>query len=162
MKMIISNYNNPISGQCGIAFSATLELIEPDETLAINEAVKESSAILNLEFNESLFDFLTRSCKENIEIHMNMKNLKVEKSLPDDPRIEAVKSLTKCEYQILKSLSEGLSYEAIAKRYFKALETIKSHVSNIFGKLNVHTRYQASVIFMKFQLRYPLYEIDKN
>lgn len=153
--MIISNY-------CGIAFSATLELIKPDETLALNEAVKESSAVLNLEFNKPLFDFLTRSCKENVEIHLIMKNLKVEKSLADVPGIEAVKNLTECEYQVLKCLSEGLSYEATAKCLFKALETVKSHVSNIFGKLNVHTRYQASDKFMKFQLLYPLYEIDKN
>lgn len=162
MKMIISNYSNPISGPCDVTFSATLELIKPDEIFVMNEAVSDNSAILNLEFNKQLFDFLARSCNGNTEIHLNIKNLKIEKTFPDDPRIEAVKKLTRSEYHVLKSLSEGLSYEAIAKRNNRALETIKSHVSNIFAKLNVHDRYEASGIFMKFLIKYPLFEIDRN
>ena len=162
MKMIITNYSNPIAGQCGIVYSATLELTDPDNQNGLQEAFGDNSAIMNLDFNESLFEFLTLSCESNHEIHMILKDLKFDKALPEDSRIEAVKKLTKSEYPILKSLSEGLTYEAIGNRHNKSYETVKSHMSNIFAKLNVHDRNQASAIFMKFLLRYPLYDIERN
>ena len=52
-------------------------------------------------------------------------------------------NLTEREYQILKLLVKGYSNAEIADRLFLSLSTIKTHVSNLYGKMNVKSRFQA-------------------
>lgn len=52
-------------------------------------------------------------------------------------------NLTDREYQILKLLVLGNSNADIAKQLFLSLSTVKTHVSNLYSKLNVKSRYQA-------------------
>jgi LuxR family maltose regulon positive regulatory protein len=47
------------------------------------------------------------------------------------------------ETDILKLIAEGLSNKEIARDLVIAPETVKSHVKNIFAKLNVEKRAQA-------------------
>ncbi|WP_269433893.1 LuxR C-terminal-related transcriptional regulator [Paenibacillus sp. JCM 10914] len=54
-----------------------------------------------------------------------------------------VESLTNREMEILKAISEGLSNKGIAERFGITEPTVKSHISNIFGKLDVKRRGQA-------------------
>ena len=49
-------------------------------------------------------------------------------------------NLTAREKNILQSLMKGLSYKEIAGAAFLSIETINSHVKNIYRKLNVHSR----------------------
>jgi two-component system, NarL family, response regulator DegU len=52
-------------------------------------------------------------------------------------------SLTNRELEVLACLTQGLNYKAIAKRLFVSDSTVKTHVNNIFTKLNVNDRTQA-------------------
>jgi len=52
-------------------------------------------------------------------------------------------NLTDREYQILKLLVKGFSNADIADRLFLSLSTIKTHVSNLYVKMNVKNRFQA-------------------
>jgi LuxR family maltose regulon positive regulatory protein len=47
------------------------------------------------------------------------------------------------ELEVLQGLAGGLSYRDIADRLFVAQGTVKVHVHNIYGKLNVANRTQA-------------------
>ncbi len=47
------------------------------------------------------------------------------------------------EREILKLIADGLSNQQIADRTFIALSTVKTHVNNIYGKLDVRRRTQA-------------------
>jgi len=47
------------------------------------------------------------------------------------------------EYEVLQLLAEGLSNQEIADRLHVSLSTIKTHVSNLFSKLQVKRRTQA-------------------
>jgi two-component system, NarL family, response regulator LiaR len=47
------------------------------------------------------------------------------------------------ELEILKMIAEGLSNQEIAGQLFISLSTVKTHVSNLFSKLNVKRRTQA-------------------
>lgn len=47
------------------------------------------------------------------------------------------------ELQIVILLVEGKSNKEIAEELFVSLDTVKSHLKNIYYKLNVHTRLQA-------------------
>lgn len=51
--------------------------------------------------------------------------------------------LTKRETQILEYISNGNSRSRIAQELFIDLETVKSHIKNIYGKLNVHSKADA-------------------
>ena len=47
------------------------------------------------------------------------------------------------ELEVLQAMAEGLSNQEIASRLFVSLNTVKTHSSNIFGKLDVRRRTQA-------------------
>jgi DNA-binding NarL/FixJ family response regulator len=51
--------------------------------------------------------------------------------------------LTKRETEILEEVANGKSRSKIAKQMFIDLETVKSHIKNIYIKLNVHSREDA-------------------
>jgi len=52
-------------------------------------------------------------------------------------------SLSEREREVLHLVAEGLSNQEIAERLFISLPTVKSHIGNIFNKLNVTSRTQA-------------------
>ena len=51
--------------------------------------------------------------------------------------------LSKRELEVLQLMAEGLSNQEIAERLFVSLNTIKTHTSNLFEKLDVKRRTQA-------------------
>ena len=62
--------------------------------------------------------------------------------IPDEKTL--LKSgISKREWEVLALMSEGLSNQEIADRLFVSLNTIKTHSSNLFEKLDVKRRTQA-------------------
>ena len=51
--------------------------------------------------------------------------------------------ISKREWEVLQLIAEGLSNQEIAARLFVSLNTIKTHSSNLFEKLDVKRRIQA-------------------
>jgi two-component system, NarL family, response regulator LiaR len=60
--------------------------------------------------------------------------------------------LTNREMEILLLMAEGKTNQEIADDLFIALKTVKTHVSNILGKLNVADRTQAVIYAFKHAL----------
>jgi LuxR family maltose regulon positive regulatory protein len=58
---------------------------------------------------------------------------------------EILEPLSERELQVLQLIAEGLTNPEIADRLFLALNTVKVHTRNIYGKLGVHSRTQAIV-----------------
>jgi len=54
-----------------------------------------------------------------------------------------IEPLSERELEVLQLMAQGLANQAIADRLFLALNTIKAHSRNIYGKLGVHSRTQA-------------------
>lgn len=52
-------------------------------------------------------------------------------------------NLSNREMEVLQLMAEGLSNQEIASRLFVSLNTIKTHSSNLFEKLDVRSRTQA-------------------
>jgi LuxR family maltose regulon positive regulatory protein len=48
------------------------------------------------------------------------------------------------ELDVLQLIAEGLSNHKIADRLFLALNTVKAHTRNLYGKLGVHSRTQVA------------------
>lgn len=65
--------------------------------------------------------------------------------LPDDnlKSLAMAASITTREQDVLKALSEGLSNREIAVKLCVSLGTVKTHLTNIYGKLDVASRVQA-------------------
>jgi PAS domain S-box-containing protein len=57
-------------------------------------------------------------------------------------------TLTAREKEILSCLAEGLPTEAIARKLFISVVTVRNHVQNILRKLDVHTKL-AAVVFAR-------------
>ena len=72
------------------------------------------------------------------------KGLVAKVASPASPLAEAVVDpLTERELEVLHLLAEGLSNRGIAARLIVAPSTVKQHLKNIYGKLDVHSRTQA-------------------
>ncbi len=60
----------------------------------------------------------------------------------DSRRVQQLE-LSKRELEVLELLAQGYSNQEIADRLFVSLNTVKTHTSNLFGKLGVSRRTQA-------------------
>jgi ATP/maltotriose-dependent transcriptional regulator MalT len=69
--------------------------------------------------------------------------------------VQLVEQLTQRELEILRLIAEGLSYMAISNRLVIGLNTVRFHVKNIYGKLEVHQRTQAIARAKKLRLLLP-------
>lgn len=52
-------------------------------------------------------------------------------------------NLTDREMEVLKYLVDGMSYKSVADKCFVSLDTVSSHVKNIYKKLQVHSKSEA-------------------
>ena len=57
--------------------------------------------------------------------------------------------LTDRELEVLYSLTQGINYKQISKLLFISESTVKTHINNIFTKLNVNDRTQAVLYALK-------------
>lgn len=60
----------------------------------------------------------------------------------DQTRLDK-RGISRREYEVLELMAKGLSNQEIADRLFVSLNTIKTHSSNLFLKLDVNRRTQA-------------------
>ncbi|MCH1722954.1 response regulator transcription factor [Lactococcus formosensis] len=65
---------------------------------------------------------------------------------------ELYDNLSKREMEVLKILAQGFSNQEIADQLFISLKTVKTHVSNIFNKLDVNDRTQATIYAIQHKL----------
>jgi len=57
--------------------------------------------------------------------------------------------LTERELEVLRLIAQGLNNHEIAQRLTISEKTVKTHVSNILGKLHVEDRTQAAIYALK-------------
>lgn len=72
-----------------------------------------------------------------------------------EPGNEALDSLSQREREVLTLMAEGFSNQHIAERLGIGEKTVKTHVSNVLGKLDVNDRTQAAVYAWKSGLKKP-------
>jgi len=72
-----------------------------------------------------------------------MKALKLLRNPPnfEEPKEEI--NLTAREIEILEQTSKGLNYNQISENLFISPKTVRKHIENIYGKLQVHSKLEA-------------------
>jgi DNA-binding NarL/FixJ family response regulator len=82
----------------------------------------------------------------NVNISLSQKDLsrKPEEDLPAQVRDDRI---SKREHEIVKLLCKGFSNKQIAQQLFISETTVKTHISNILAKLNLHDRMQIVVYY---------------
>ncbi|MBI2879824.1 MAG: PAS domain-containing protein [Candidatus Rokubacteria bacterium] len=68
------------------------------------------------------------------------------------PAEGVVEELTRRELQILRLIAEGLNTKGMADRLCVSPATVRNHVQNILGKLEVHSRLEAVALAMRRRL----------
>jgi len=63
---------------------------------------------------------------------------------PPEPGVSSlVEAMSEREIEVLQLLADGLTYQEIAEAMFVSVNTVKSHLKSIYGKLGVHNRREA-------------------
>lgn len=109
------------------AFSYMLKTSSADE---IAEAIRKASKGENVIEEKVASKMMTRFSK-NREPH---------------------EDLTNREMEVLLCIGEGLTNQEISEKLYIGVKTVKTHVSNILSKLEVHDRTQAAVYVHRNQL----------
>jgi two-component system, NarL family, response regulator LiaR len=104
------------------ALSYLLKDVSPDELIAAVKKASIGEAVLHPQVAQKLM-----------------------KGLRENGENQIVEELSKRELEVLQLVAEGLSNLEIAERLFISDKTVKSHVSNILGKLHLADRTQAAV-----------------
>ncbi|KAA3617179.1 MAG: DNA-binding response regulator [Calditrichaeota bacterium] len=59
-----------------------------------------------------------------------------------EPKVEPLNVLSNREKELVQGLVDGLSYKAIAEKLFISVETVRSHIKNIYRKLHVQSKIE--------------------
>lgn len=93
------------------------------------EEVAAGKIYLPSALSSRFFEYFQRSFKEETAIVANEDNL--------------LTYLTQREEEVLDLLTQGVTYKGVAGKLFISETTVKTHVNNIFQKLQVNDRTQA-------------------
>lgn len=101
---------------------------------------------------DQLVEAIRSAYKGNIQLHPDIANALLLQGVPQQKRENKIQvgSLTGRENEVLKLLAKGMSNKEIASTLTITEKTVKAHVSNILGKLNVSDRTQAALYAVKY------------
>lgn len=111
--------------------------------------------IISMENINEYFEFAIKQIVVKGELFVCGKTLqKLREGLKEEKievkrNFEMLDLLTDREVEILYALTQGVNYKEISKLLFISESTVKTHVNNIFTKLNVNDRTQAVLYALK-------------
>lgn len=114
-----------------------------DDNKTILEAIASGASgyLLKKNISEKLFAAIGEVLSGGAPMSPNVARMVIE-SMQKKPEKNKY-GLTTREKELLAALSQGTSYKTIASRYFISLDTVRSHVKNIYKKMQVHKQLEA-------------------
>ncbi len=92
---------------------------------------------------KSLRSYKSQYLNSNVSMAQLVLESDIKKSEINYVTQPLVESLSRRELGILDLIAQGLSNRSISERLTIALSTVKGHIQNIFGKLQVQRRTEA-------------------
>jgi len=116
-----------------------------DDNKTVLEAISSGASgyLLKKNISEKLYDAMKEVLSGGAPMSPNVARMVIasmQKKRQDD---ENIYQLTPREKEILVALSEGASYKAMAAQFFISLDTVRSHIKNIYQKMQVHNQLEA-------------------
>jgi len=123
---------------------------------AVEKAEPEGIARVFLDRPASLVDLLRQirhsKASAAVSVYAGKLLAAIEQPDVDQPAVQRggfsapslVEPLSERELEVLQLISAGLSNPEIAARLFLSVNTLRAHTSNIYRKLDVHSRVQAA------------------
>jgi len=96
--------------------------------------------------NPEYIDFLLSESElqqARLDESWNKQTPSVDEHVSNTPATDLIEPLSKRENQVLKLISDGLKNQEIADQLFVSITTVKTHVHNIYGKMDVRNRTAA-------------------
>lgn len=152
-----------LPGRSGIDLVGELKVRHPNLHLLMMTAYEDSEQIFNSLQAGATGYLLKRSRPDDI---LNAIRDVVQGGSPMSPQIARkvvqffhkrqgttgeLEQLTKRETEILSQLAKGSLYKEIADEMKISLDTVRTHVQHIYGKLQVHSRTEAVVKYLELQ-----------
>ncbi|MGL6338471.1 MAG: LuxR C-terminal-related transcriptional regulator, partial [Waterburya sp.] len=127
-----------------------------EQIIAAFAAGANSYCIKNINFDK-LFEAINETNRGNSWIDPSIARIVLSRIKTSDSHAKKVKSndnygLTDRELEVLQSIVDGNSNDAIAKKLNISVGTVKTHVCNILNKLAVNDRTQAAVAAIRMEL----------
>ncbi len=128
----------------GISLAILLFLLKWLELrfIIINHAFEIYAGIIAIMFTALGIWLALKLTKPKIETRIIEKSVFTDRFILNETELDKL-GLSKRELEVLQLMSEGLSNQEIAEKLFVSLNTIKTHTSNLFEKLDVKRRTQA-------------------
>jgi DNA-binding NarL/FixJ family response regulator len=95
-------------------------------------------------FNNDIFKVLKSI--ENGGAYMTPKVAKKVMEFFSSPK-KVLEPLSEREHEIANTILDGLSYKMIAEKMFISLDTVRSHIKNIYKKLNINSKTELFNVF---------------
>lgn len=127
------------------------------EDTKIAEAIQAGAVgflLKDVEMNE-LAKAVRGAARGEPQLHPEAAKLLLGLATRPKPAAEAVSPLTEREKQVIALLAEGQSNKQIARTLSVSETTVKGHVANILGKLDLVDRTQAAVYAVRHGLASP-------
>lgn len=130
------------------AFNASVQIImltvfDDNKTVLDAIASGASGYLLKKNISEKLYEAINEVLTGGAPMSPNVARMVIASMQKKAASDENKYQLTPREKEILTALSEGTSYKTMAAQYFISLDTVRSHIKNIYGKMQVHNQLEA-------------------
>jgi DNA-binding NarL/FixJ family response regulator len=153
VEIVLTDIQLP--GKSGIDFIIWLKPLRPEIQFMVLSVYEDSDKVfgalkagasgyvLKNTPAEKLIDALSDLYKGSSPMSGQIARMVVEAFQENIPVADAKESLSVREREVLEWLSRGYRYQEIADNLFISLETVRTHIRNIYEKLHAHNRSEA-------------------
>jgi len=92
-------------------------------------------------------DLIGRVCDELVRECKQKRMLKA----PTREQLDKMKAISRREMEILSLVSKSMTNEEIAQGLFLSPKTVKTHVRNIFEKIDIRNRTEAALLYTRYK-----------
>ena len=125
---------------------------EPSELVIAIKAVASGGTYFGQQLAAELLNLVNKNSKSPENINSDSDPVMKQESVTSESdwiNQELIEPLTERELEVLTLIGQGLANSEIGEQLHISDNTVKTHVSNIFQKLNVSSRTQAAFIALQ-------------
>jgi DNA-binding NarL/FixJ family response regulator len=130
----------------------------PNVSIIIN-SIKDDSETIFKALQKGAVGYIDKQSFDNsfIDVFKTVENggaymtPKIARKVMDffSGKSKAMSTLSEREVEIANAILDGLSYKMIAEKLIISLDTVRSHIKNIYKKLSINSKSQLFNIFKK-------------